>query len=124
MSEIIRGDVWEENAYSGYVAAGDFVFLNFCVGNVGLSVEEQCHGAFNDMERRLAQVNLTLDDVVKLDVLLCNIWNIPVLEKVIKERFKHGYPARKTIGTNFAHGGVPDGLQIQIDAIAYRGKKD
>jgi 2-iminobutanoate/2-iminopropanoate deaminase len=123
MSEIVRGDVNEEWAYSGYVEAGDFVFLNFCVGNVGKSVEEQVHGALDDMEARLAKVNLTLNDVVKVDILLRDVWNIPVMEKVFKERFKGVYPARKTIGTDFAHVGGPDGLQVQIDAIAYKGKK-
>lgn len=42
------------------------------------------------------------------------------MEKVFKERFKGKYPARKTISTEFAHRGGIDGLQIQIDAIAYR----
>lgn len=32
------------------------------------------------------------------------------------------YPARKSIQTNFAHVGGPDGLQFQADAIAYCGK--
>ena len=123
MSEIIRGDVNEENAYSGYVEAGDFVFLSFCVGNVGKSVEEQFNGALNNMEERLAKVNLTLEDVVKLDILLRDIWNIPVMEKVFKERFRHGYPARKTISTNFAHVGGPDGLEVQLDGVAYKGKR-
>lgn len=41
MSEIIRHEVNEEYAYSGFVEAGDFVFLSFCVGNVGQSVELQ-----------------------------------------------------------------------------------
>lgn len=123
MSKIIRGDVNDEYAYSGYVEAGDYVFLNFCVGNVGKSVEEQVHGALDDMEARLAKVNLTLSDVVKIDVLLRDVWNIPVMEKVFKERFKGVYPARKTIGTDFAHVGGPDGLQVQIDAIAYKGKE-
>jgi 2-iminobutanoate/2-iminopropanoate deaminase len=123
MSEIVRGDVNEEWAYSGYVEAGDFVFLNFCVGNVGKSIEEQVNGALDDMEARLAKVNLTLSDVVKVDILLRDVWNIPVMEKVFKERFKGVYPARKTIGTDFAHVGGPDGLHVQIDAIAYKGKK-
>ncbi|HNT77436.1 MAG TPA: RidA family protein [Anaerolineae bacterium] len=124
MNEIIRGGVNEEWAYSEYVVAGDFVFLGFCVGNVGKSVEEQVHGALDDMEARLAKVNLTLSDVVKVDILLRDVWNIPVMEKVFKERFKGVYPARKTIGTDFAHVGGPDGLQVQIDAIAYQGKKE
>ena len=65
MDEIIRGDVNEEYAYSGYVQAGDFVFLTFCVGNVGQSVEAQVEGALDSMSERLSQVGLTLDSVVK-----------------------------------------------------------
>lgn len=123
MNNIIRGDVNEEWAHSGYVVAGDFVFLSYCAGNVGKSVEEQVHGALDNMQARLAEVNLTLSDVVKLDILLRDAWNIPVMEKVFKERFKGLYPARKTIETNFAHVGGPEGLEVQLDGIAYQGKK-
>jgi 2-iminobutanoate/2-iminopropanoate deaminase len=122
MSSIIRGDVNDEWAHSGYVEAGDFVFLSYCVGNVGESVEEQIHGALDHMETRLAKANLKLSDVVKLDILLRDVWNIPIMEKVFKERFRGAYPARKTISTDFAHVGGPDGLHVQIDGIAYRGK--
>jgi 2-iminobutanoate/2-iminopropanoate deaminase len=124
MGDIARGDVNEEWAHAGYVEAGDFVFLSYCVGNVGKSVEEQVHGALDHMEMRLAKVGLTLSDVVKLDILLRDVWNIPIMEKVFKERFRGVYPARKTIGTDFAHVGGPEGLHVQIDGIAYRGKKD
>jgi len=123
MSEIIRGDVNEEWAHAGYVVAGDFVFLSYCVGNIGKSIKEQIHGALDHMEARLAQVDLTLTDVVKLDILMRDVWNIPVLEEVLKERFKGAYPARKTIATEFAHMGGPDGLQVQIDGIAYKGQR-
>ena len=123
MDPITRGDVNEEWAYSGYVEAGDFVFLNFCVGNVGGSVEQQVHGALDNMAARLSMVGLTLDAVVKVDVLLRDVWNIPVMERVFKERFKGNYPARKTIGTDFAHVGGPHGLEVQIDGIAYKGTR-
>jgi hypothetical protein len=57
-----------------------------------------------------------------MDCLFRDIWNIPVMEKVIKERFPAGcYPARKSIQTEFAHAGGPNGLLFQLDAIAYRG---
>ena len=119
---IIRGDVNEDYAYSGYVEAGDYVFLTFCVGNVGKSVEEQIQGALDNMEERLTMVNLDLEHVVQVDVLLRDAWNIPLMEKVFKERFKGKYPARKTIQTNFAHVGGPNGLEVQIDGIAYKHK--
>lgn len=123
MDKIKRCDVNEEWAHSGYVVAGDYIFLGYCVGNVGKSVEEQINGAFDDMARKLQMEGLTLDSVVKIDVLFRDVWNIPLLEKVIKERFKNGYPARKTISTDFAHQGGEYGLHVQIDGVAYiKGK--
>lgn len=120
MSNIKRYNINEKNAWSEMVEAGDFVFLNFCVGNVGQSIEAQVHGALDDMENHLKQIGLTLDAVVKVDVLLRDAWNIPIMEKVFQERFAGNYPARKTIQTDFAHKGGLDGLHVQIDGIAYK----
>lgn len=125
MGEIIRMNLDDklanDCAYSEVVEAGDWVYLTFCVGNVGGSVEAQVHGALDNMESRLALVGLTLEAVVKVDVLMKDPWNIPAMEKVFAERFKGKYPARKTIATEFAHQGGENGLQVQIDAIAYKG---
>jgi len=120
MSEIKRYNINQDCAWSEMVEAGDFVFMNFCVGNVGQSFEAQVNGAIDDMENCLKQISLSLDAVVKIDVLLRDPWNIPIMEKVFKLRFDGKYPARKTIQTEFAHSGGPDGLHIQIDAIAYK----
>jgi enamine deaminase RidA (YjgF/YER057c/UK114 family) len=120
MNEVKRYNISEENALSEIVEAGDFVFLSFCVGNVGQSVEAQVNGALDDMAVRLKQVGLSLESVVKVDVMMKDPWNLPILEKVFRERFKGVYPARKTISTEFAHNGGENGLQVQIDAIAYR----
>lgn len=113
-------DFAEQCAYSEIVEAGDFVFLTFCVGNIGGTVEAQVHGALDNMQQRLEAVGLTLKAVVKVDVMMKDPWNIPVMEKVFKERFEGQYPARKTIATEFAHKGGEEGLQVQIDAIAYK----
>ncbi|QMV45046.1 RidA family protein [Cohnella cholangitidis] len=120
MSEIIRHEVDEDLAYSGFVEAGDFIFLSFCAGNVGKSVEEQVEGALDNMSDRLASVNLTLESVVKVDVLMRDVWDIPAMEAIFKRRFKGNYPARKTIATEFAHKGGSSGLKVQIDAVAYK----
>lgn len=121
MREIIRSDVNEEWAHSGIVEAGDFAFINYCVGNIGQPVENQINGAFDHLEERLKSIGLTLESVVKIDCLFRDNWNIPVLEKVIKERFNGKYPARKSIQTEFAHRGGEDGLHFQLDAIAFKG---
>lgn len=121
MREIIRSDVSEEWAHSGIVEAGDLVFINYCVGNIGQPIENQINGAFDHLTRRLELIGLTLESVVKMDCLFRDVWNIPVMEKVIKERFNGKYPARKSIQTDFAHRGGQDGLHFQLDAIAFRG---
>ncbi len=123
MSEIIRKDVNEEWAHSGIIKAGDLCFLSYCAANVGGTVEEQVNGAFDEMERRLALFDLTLENVVHMDCLFRDVWNIPIMEKVIKKRFNGKYPARKSIRTDFAHVGGESGLQFQADAVAYCGKQ-
>lgn len=120
MSGIIRHDVNEEWAHSGIVEAGDFVFVSYCVGNIGQPIENQINGAFDHLSQRLSAIGLTLESVVKIDALFRDVWNIPVMEKVIKERFHGKYPARKSIQTEFAHFGGQEGLLFQLDAIAYK----
>ena len=118
MSEIIRKEVNENWAHSGVIKAGDYCFLSYCVGNVGGTIEEQINGAFDYMERRLAMFDLTLEDVVQMDCLFKNIWDIPHMEKIIKGRFNGKYPVRKSIQTEFAN----NGLLFQVDAVAYCGE--
>ena len=120
---IERYDVNESQAHTGIIKAGDFCFLSYCVGNIGGTVEEQINGAFDDMERRLALVGLTLENVVQMDCLFRDVWNIPVMENVIRQRINGKYPVRKSIQTEFAHMGGQNGLQFQADAIAYCGEK-
>lgn len=122
MSEIERYDVNEDWVHTGIIKAGDFYFLNYCVGNIGQSVEAQINGAIDQMEKRLDMVGLGLENVVQMDCLFRDIWDIPVMEKVIKERFNGKYPVRKSIQTEFAHKGGEGGLQFQLDGIAYSAR--
>lgn len=124
MGRIMRSDINEDWAHAGIVEAGSFVFLSYCVGNIGQSIENQIIGAFDHLEARLGAIGLTLESVVQMDCLFRDIWNIPVMEKVIKERFNGQYPARKSIQTEFAHRGGQEGLHFQLDAVAYRGGKE
>ena len=116
MKEIKRYDINENWAHSGIIKAGDFCFLNYCARNIGDSIEQQINGAFDEMEERLALVGLTLENVVQMNCLFKNIWDIPVMEEVIQKRFNGKYPVRKSIQTKFAD---PGKLLFQVDAIAY-----
>ncbi|MNC59589.1 Endoribonuclease L-PSP [compost metagenome] len=111
----------EEWAHSGVVEAGGFAFMSYCVGNIGQPTINQIHGAFDHLEERLKLIGLNLESVVKIDCLFRDIWDIPLLEQVLKERFNNNYPARKSIQTEFAHHGGQNGLQFQLDAIAFKG---
>lgn len=120
MKEIERYDINEAWAHSGIIKAGDFCFLNYCVCNVDGAIEQQINGAFDEMEERLALVGMTLENVVQMNCLFKNIYDIPIMEKVIKERFNGKYPVRKSIQTEFADQN--NRLLFQVDAIAYLGK--
>ncbi|KNC88618.1 RidA family protein [Trabulsiella odontotermitis] len=120
MNKIIRHEINEDWALAGLVEAGGFVFVSYCVGNIGQPIEAQINGAFDDLSKRLGSIGLTLESVVKVDALFRDIWNIPLMEKVIKQRFHGQYPARKSIQTEFAHRGGDSGMLFQLDAIACR----
>lgn len=123
MNDIIRSDVNDDWAHSGMVEAGGFVFVGYCVGNVGQSIEDQINGAFDHLAERLKSIDLSLDSVLKIDCMFRDIWDIPVMEVILKERFNGNYPARKSIQTEFAHKGGQNGLLFQLDAVAFRGNK-
>ena len=118
MSEIKRSEISEEWAHSGIIEAGDFVFTSYCVGYpFDQPIEKQINGAVDQLKNRMESIGLTLDSVIKLDCLFKDIWDIPIMEKVFKERFNGKYPARKSFHTEF--GG--EGILFQLDAVAYKG---
>ena len=100
-----RYDINRDWANSGVIEAGNLVFVGYCVGNIGQSVEQQIIGAFDHLEERLKLAGLTLADVVQMDALFKDIFDIPIMEKIIKEKFNGQYPVRKSIQTSFAHRG-------------------
>ena len=88
MIGIKRSDIIENNACSGIVEAGDFVFINHCVGNFGQSIENQINGAMDHLQKRLESIGLTLESVVKLDCMFRDVWNIPIMEKYSRKDLK------------------------------------
>jgi len=121
MSNIVRYDINEEWAHSGLIEAGDFLYIGYCVGNIGESIEKQINGALDHLEKRLKIVGFGLESVVQVDCLFRDIWNIPIMETIFKKRFKGKYPVRKSIQTEFAHRGGENGLLFQLDAVAFKG---
>ena len=117
MKEIRRTEISNEWAHAGIVEAGDYVFISYCMGNEGQSIENQINGAFDILSQRLETIGLTLKSVVKMDCLFKDIMDLSFLGEIIKERFDGKYPARKAFETKF----IREGINFQIDAIAYKG---
>jgi enamine deaminase RidA (YjgF/YER057c/UK114 family) len=118
MEEIKRIEIDEVWADSCIVEAGDYVFIGYCMKNEGQSIKNQINGAFEVLEKRLETVGLTLESVVKMDCLFKDIKDLQFLAEIIKNKFHGKYPARKAFETKF----IRDGIDFQIDAIAFKGK--
>lgn len=117
MKEMKRIEVDEFWADSTIIEAGDFVFVGYCMGNEGQSIEEQMEGAFTVLKERLSKVGLGLDSVVKMDCLFKDITDLNYLSDMIKKHFDGKYPTRKAFTSDF----IREGIAFQIDAVAYRG---
>ena len=118
MDEIKRIEVDEFWADATIIEAGDYVFVGYCMGNEGKTIEEQIDGAFTTLENRLRKVGLELDSVVKMDCLFKDISDLNFLPDIIKKRFGGKYPVRKAFTSDF----IREGIRFQIDAIAYKKK--
>jgi 2-iminobutanoate/2-iminopropanoate deaminase len=115
MSEIKRMPTpW---SYSQAVEAGEFVFLGIHRGS-GDTFEEQFHGTFAFLKDTMAKLDLSLENIVKVNVWLKDIHDLPKMEKLFYEVFDEGkFPARMTSTTEF----IDADCLMMIDGIAYRG---
>lgn len=102
-------------SYSAAVAAGDFVFLALHRG-FGDTFPAQFESAIANLKDTLAHFGLTLDQLVKVNVWLKNIKDLPEMEKRFLAHFeKDHFPARMTATTEF----IDADCLMMIDGIAY-----
>ena len=103
-------------SYSSAVAAGDFVFLGLHRGS-GENFATQFDNTIVELEHSLTECGLTLAHLVKINVWLKHIHDLPDMEKRFVHVFKKdAYPARMTSATEF----IDDDCLIMIDGVAYR----
>lgn len=105
--------------------ASGFVFVSGLVSTddqlqpkLDCGIEEQVTNTMNLIKSILEEAGCTMDDIVKLNVLLKNKDVFPGYNKTIKAFFSDGQePARITTVGDF----LLDGVLCEIDAIAYKG---
>jgi 2-iminobutanoate/2-iminopropanoate deaminase len=103
-------------SYASAVEAGDFVFLGLHRG-AGDDFTTQIDNTFKYIRETLAEFGLTLADLVKVNVWLKYIKDLPEMEKRFNKYFeKDHFPARMTSTTEF----IDKDCLLMIDGTAYR----
>ena len=80
---------------------------------VGPGVAEQSRQALANVAAVLVASGASLDDVIKVGVFLTDPDDFAALNDVYRSVFSEPYPARTTV-----YVGLPDGMRVEIDAIA------
>lgn len=80
-------------------------------------IQAEARQSLTNIKNILAEAGLTMQNVVKVTVLLADISNFAAVNKVYSEFFQAPYPARSA----FAVAALPKGANVEIEAIAVRG---
>jgi len=102
--------------YSASVESQGFVFVSGKGGAAGGSFEEEAEGAIRAVEKELARSQLTLADVVSVNVFLIDMAQYAEFNKVYARLFPAPYPARACV----AVAALPAKFRVEIQAIAAR----
>ncbi|RHW32041.1 RidA family protein [Lysinibacillus yapensis] len=109
--------------YSHAVEADRFIFLsgqtamNAEAGkNLQGNIAEQTKQCFTNLIEVLETANLTLDDVVKVNVYLTDMNNFTAMNEVYETFFNEPYPARTCVAVL----ALPLGAEVEIEMIAKR----
>lgn len=86
---------------------------NFAEGGI----QAEARQSLTNIKNILAEAGLTMNNVVKVTVLLADIANFAAVNEVYAEFFDAPYPARSA----FAVAALPKGANIEIEAIAVKG---
>ena len=102
-------------SYSSAVVAGDCVFLGLHRG-VGDTFADQFESAFAALKATLTELGLTTENLVKINVWLKEINDLPEMEKRFHHHFAQDhFPARMTATTQF----IDADCLLMFDGMAY-----
>jgi 2-iminobutanoate/2-iminopropanoate deaminase len=115
MSDIHR--IPTSYSYSLAVEAGDYVFLGLHRG-YGDTFTEQLDHTLEYMQDTLGKLGLSFENLVKVNVWLKHIQDLPEMEKrfILYFDVDH-FPARMTSTTEF----IDNDCLVMVEGIAYKG---
>ena len=107
--------------YSQAIRAGDTLYMS---GQIPLDpktmqvveggIEAQAHQVFRNLRAVAAAAGATLDDIVKLSVLMADIGEFAKVNDIMATYFQAPYPARAT----YQVAALPRGARIEVEATA------
>ena len=109
--------------YSHAVDTGEYIYLSgqtarnsIGEGKNAINIAEQTQECFNNLFDVLESVNLTSDNVVKVNVYLTSMKYFEEMNKVYEKQFSEPYPARTTVAVLE----LPLGADVEIELVAKR----
>ncbi|MDY4926529.1 MAG: RidA family protein [Prevotella sp.] len=109
--------------YSQAIMAGDTVYvsgqlpINPSTGEFAEGgIKEQARQSLNNIKNILAEAGMTMQQVVKVTVLMTDMSDFAAVNEVYAEFFSAPYPARSA----FAVAALPKGGSIEIEAVAVK----
>jgi reactive intermediate/imine deaminase len=107
--------------YSQAIRAGDTLWMS---GQIALDpttmqiveggIEAQAGRVFHNMRAVLGAAGGTLDDIVKLSILLVDLGDFAKVNEIMTSMFRQPYPARST----YQVAALPRGSRIEVEAVA------
>lgn len=103
---------------NGFVFVSGQIHLNSKMELAGETIEEKFDIVISNVKKILAEAKLTLDDVVKVNLYLTDLNELPSLNKVYPNYFEHPLPARAAIGVT----ALPLGASLEVGVVAITHK--
>ena len=110
--------------YSQAIQAGSYLF---CSGQIAIDpatnqvlqgdVKAQAEQVMKNIENVLRAADLKFSNVVKSTIFLTSMNDFAVVNEVYGKCFPQDPPARSTV----AVAGLPKGVQVEVEVIAYKG---
>lgn len=104
-------------SFSGLVFTSGQLPINPATGELNTGdIASQAEQAMKNVKAVIEKAGLTMDDILKVTILLADIADFAAVNQVYESFFTGNYPARSC----FAVKDIPKGAGIEIEAIAGR----
>ena len=105
--------------YSQAIRAGDTVYLSGqlgldpATGNLREGIEAQTRQVLDNLQAVAAAAGGSLDDIVKLTLLLADLGDFAKVNEIMASRFSQPYPARAT----YQVAALPKAGRIEVEGV-------